>query len=315
MKWLFGLFACFAMLLFVEPLAADDNKSEKRPLTLVVMDPLCDRLACDCVEGYAQRKYEVLAKHLEKKLDRRIRIFWGETLSSALEETKFKPDIIVGKHSVVKHDASENKFDMQPMARLTGKDGSVTQWGLIVVRKKDPAKTVADLKDYRIFFGPEAHEEKHSAPMKLLKKNGIEIPAKLEISGACSQAASKLVELEDDVKAAAIISSYAEPLLAGCGTIDKGELRVIGKSGEVPFVSAFVSKKLDAETRNEIRQAFTSTASDKKLLKAIESSKGFVNFSEKAISQATNESTESKEASVADSNAKRAEALSGGKKN
>ena len=33
----------------------DDSK-----LVLVVMDPLSAPLACDCVEGYAQRKYEKL---------------------------------------------------------------------------------------------------------------------------------------------------------------------------------------------------------------------------------------------------------------
>jgi len=33
-----------------------------RPLSLVVMDPLAAPLSCPCVEGYAQRKYEPIAR-------------------------------------------------------------------------------------------------------------------------------------------------------------------------------------------------------------------------------------------------------------
>jgi len=39
--------------------------------------------------------------------------------------------------------------------------------------------------------------------------------------------------------AATVISSYAQPLLEGCGTIKKGDLRVIGETDPMPFVVAF----------------------------------------------------------------------------
>ena len=60
--------------------------SSSQELTLVVMDPLCDRLACDCVEGYAQRKYEILGEFLQQRLGRKVSVFWGESVGAALEE-------------------------------------------------------------------------------------------------------------------------------------------------------------------------------------------------------------------------------------
>ena len=44
------------------PVHADDA------FHLVVMDPLSKPLSCDCVQGYAQRKYELLGEHLTKHL-------------------------------------------------------------------------------------------------------------------------------------------------------------------------------------------------------------------------------------------------------
>lgn len=257
--------------------AVDNGNTEA--LVLVVMDPLCDKLACDCVQGYAQRKYEYLGEFLAEKLEREVKVFWGDSIQAALEETELKPDIIVGKHSVITSAADELSLKLDAVAQLTGADGSVTQTGLIVVRKNDPAQTVADLKDYRIFFGPKDCDEKYKAPMKLLRENGISIPAKLEISDACSQAATKLMETDESIAAAAVISSYAEPLLAGCGTIEKGDLRIIGVSDEVEFVTAFVNKKLGESTRKQITEGLLATVEDSELLGYLETKDGFVPFS------------------------------------
>ena len=161
-------------ILLAEPSVTDEAAGD--PLTLVVMDPLCDRLACDCVEGYAQRKYEALAEYLSDHLNRQVDIVWGESIHAALEESSARADIVVGKHSVVVSDAESLGFDLQPVGRLTGRDGSVDQTGLIVVRQNDPAQTVADLTGYRIFFGPANCDEKYAAPMQLLDEHGIDLP-------------------------------------------------------------------------------------------------------------------------------------------
>jgi len=260
------------LVLLITPSLFGQNES----MTLVVMDPLCDRLACDCVEGYAQRKYEVLAEHLQKRTGKKVDVFWGESLEAALEETDKTADIIVGKHSVVKHNARAASLNIRPVAALTGKDGSTMQTGLIVVRRDDPAVTVADLTGYRIFFGPEECDEKSAAPMALLREHGVPVPGQREVFGACSQAATQLVELEPSVKAAAVISSYAEPLLEGCGAIEKGDLRVIGISEEVPFVTAFVRQDLPESLQKAIAKSLLEVGDHGEVVKALETQLGFV---------------------------------------
>lgn len=282
-----ALCAAFLTIIAIAVVPAMAAAGEDRPaiLQLVVMDPLSAPLSCDCVKGYAQRKYENLGEYLSKRLNRKVEVTWSESLEKALKETtKGRADLIVGKHSVVLYDAAKAKFAATPIAALTGKNAKTTQTGLIVVRKDDPAKTVADLTGYRVLFGPEDCAEKYSAPMQLLKKNGISLPAKVEIQPTCSTAAKALMELDADVKAAAVISSYAEPLLAGCGTIKKGDLRVIGVSEEVPFITAFAADSLDASLRDALRKALLDVGEEADLLTALETSDGFVEF--KAVKEA-----------------------------
>ena len=95
----------FAALPCFNAVFADEKTVE--PLTVVVMDPLAAPLACDCVQGYAQRKYERLAAYLQKRMGRRVDVFWSESLPEALKEkSKGKADLIIGKHSVVKAGAA-----------------------------------------------------------------------------------------------------------------------------------------------------------------------------------------------------------------
>jgi hypothetical protein len=192
-----------------------------------------------------------------------------------LKENKQAPGIIIGKQSVVLNESRKHKLEVTPVARLTGKDGSPDQRGLIVVRKDSPAQTMADLKGYRILFGPEDCDEKCAAAMALLKTSGIDIPAKREVSASCSTAAAALMEMKADVRAAAVISSYAEPLLAGCDTIKPGDLRVIGKTEPVPFITAFAVSSLPPKNIAAITEALLDMVEDPALLTIMESL-GFV---------------------------------------
>lgn len=266
--------AVFAALLPMSLADTDDNDSQ---LILVCMDPMAAPLACDCVKGYAQRKYENLGAFLQKKLNRPVKVVWGESLGKATADEKLKGHIIIGKHSVVLADAKREKIKVKPIAQLTDQTGSVEQTGLIVVRAADKAQTVSDLQGYRIFFGPEDCDEKSAAPMALIKDSGISLPEEIETCGACSEAATQLVELDADVKAAAVISSYAEKLLEGCGTVQKGDLRVIGRSKPVPFITAFANASMSDEEIKQITEALLEVQSDPQLLIAMESLSGFTN--------------------------------------
>jgi ABC-type phosphate/phosphonate transport system substrate-binding protein len=261
-------------------LLADDKPSaakSKPPFVMVVMDPLCDKLACDCVKGYAQRKYDRLGELLEATLERPVKVVYGDTIGSVLrEKSDGKADLIIGKHSVVKFDAAFNKLTISPLAMLTGIDGTTTQTGLIIVPAKDPAKTVKDLHGYKIFFGPEECDEKNAAPIAYLKSQGIAVPEKLEIRPNCTKAAAAILDADKPVKMAAVISSYAQPLLEGCGTIEKGAVRVVGQTPPIPFIAAFATESLKGEDLETVRETLFAIAENPEMLKALESKKGFV---------------------------------------
>ena len=263
----------------VDTASAEDKApaSDPQPLVLVVMDPLALPLSCPCVQGYAQRDYQKLADRLEVQLKRKVKLAFNESLTVALrDQTEGKADLIIGKCSVVKHDAAKNNLQTTRLAMLGGKDGSTEQTGLIVVPSDDPAKSVADLKDHRIVFGPAECDEKHAAALQLLKANGIKPPEKLETSAACSDGATLILELRPKVHGAAVISSYAKPLLEGCGTIQKGDLRVIGETAPVPFIGAFATGSLTSIQQTQVREALTQLSLDPLLRIALETKQGFV---------------------------------------
>ena len=268
------------------PLLADDKKPDEPKkavdipagaLVMVVMDPLAAPLSCPCVEGYAQRDYDKLAAFLSSQLGQEVVAVYNASLPAALKmDTKDRADIVIGKHSVVLFDAKRAGKQFRPVLSLTGKDGKTDMQGLFVVASSDPAKSVAELKGYRIFYGTEDSDEKYSAAFDLLKKNGITPTDKPDTCAACSDGATKILELGPKVRSATVISSYAAPLLEGCGTVKKGDLRVIGTTANVPFVEAFVSEALPTAQQAKIQTALTKMGADIELMQAMESLLGFV---------------------------------------
>jgi ABC-type phosphate/phosphonate transport system substrate-binding protein len=257
--------------------AATATASEKE-LTLVVMDPLSAQLSCPCVAGYAQRDYEKLAAFLTAKLGRPVKAHFAESLAGALQKkTEGKADVIIGKDSMVRADAKAAKMGLQHLAALTGKDGLTVQKGLIVVAKDDPALAADGLKGYTILFGQATADEKHAAALALLKDLGVPVPKAPETCVSCSVGATKVLDLhKKGEKAAAVISSYAQPLLEGCGTIKKGDLRVIGETDPVPFIAAFANDQLSAADRETIKTALLEVGKSKDLCTALETKDGFV---------------------------------------
>ena len=279
--------AAAALSLAALPVLADEKPKEKpddKPvvipdgaLVVIVMDPLSKELSCPCVAGYGQRDYDKLGKYLAGKLGREVAVVYGESLAGGLKKSGGKAHLVIGKDSVVRTTAPDNKLTVTHLAALTGKDGKTTQTGLVVVAAADKALTAADLKEHTIYFGSPAAEEKHAAAVKILKELGLDLPAKLDTCATCSIGATKVVdEAKAGNKVAAVVSSYAQPLLEGCGTIKKGELRVIAETDPVPFIAAFATGSLAAADCEKVKTALLAVGKDKDLCTAIETKAGFV---------------------------------------
>lgn len=247
-------------------------------LTVVVMDPLAAPLSCPCVKGYAQRDYEKLGAALAKDLGRPVKVHFSESLTEALKKKSAgKADLIIGKESVIRAEVKANKISAVPVAALSGKDGKTTMTGMFVVATADAAVSPTDLKGYRLIFGAPECDEKYSAALAVLKVANVSVPDKLESCGSCSEGAVAVIEaFKSGSKTATVISSYAQPLLEGCGTIKKGDLRVVGETAPVPFIVAFVRETLPTSDREAIRSSLMRVGKDKDLCVALETKQGFV---------------------------------------
>jgi ABC-type phosphate/phosphonate transport system substrate-binding protein len=276
---------CSFVVMFVgSAIGVDPYGPADADWTIVVMDPMAAPLACDCVQGYAQRKYERLADYLADKSGKKVRVVWSESLTKALaEEAAGKAHIVIGKDSVIRHDAKSSKRDLLPMAQLTDMQGSVMQRGLFVVLKEDPAATLLDIEGYSILWGPEDCDEKSAAPRETLKELELEIVNGNECA-SCSIAAKQLAADGLTKKQVAVISSYAAPLLEGCGTIKKGDLRIIGNSDDVPFISVFADANLAKAELDTIARALLQMKSQE-MLTALETKEGFVLYGSQKKSQ------------------------------
>ena len=259
--------------------AADKDAIPKDALVVVVTDPLSKEIACDCVAGYAQRDYTKLGSYLQAAIKKPVVVVFSESMTVAIKDkSQGRADIIIGKDSVVRADAkSLGLSELEPAVALTDKQGVTSMRGLFVVKKECTAASLLDIENYQILFGPQKCDEKWMAPRATLKKLDIPYTDASKPCETCSVAAKELAALPSDTKSAAVISSYALALLEGCGTVKKGDLRVIGETDTVPFITCFVSRALPNAQRQSVREALLALK-DPALLTALESKSGFVPY-------------------------------------
>jgi outer membrane protein assembly factor BamB/ABC-type phosphate/phosphonate transport system substrate-binding protein len=247
--------------------------SGKESLRIVVMDPLAVQLACKCVEGFAQRRYERLGKFLESRLDRPVQLTFAESLHQVAKPPVGDTDLIIGKWSVVVFDAASAKLPVHPLADLTDTAGSTDLVGLFVVRSDDMARSIAGLKGRTVLFGPAEAAEKHAAAFAALQEHGIPVPKPPCTTPSCNESALAVVEKKADC---AVISGYALPLLEACQAVERGSLRVVGTTRPLPFVTAFATARVSEQTERAITDALLAVRTDRALLAAMESRDGFL---------------------------------------
>ena len=143
------------------------------------------------------------------------------------------------------------------------------------MRSDDPAKELKDLGGRTVFFGLTDADDTRAATVAALSAAGVEPALKLEKRPSYSEAALDVLDSQSSPLPVAVIPDYALPLLQGCGTVKPGNLRAIGKTQPVPFITVFVADAMPAEKQDKLLKALLSVKGNAKLLKAMESRDGF----------------------------------------
>ena len=94
--------------------AVDPYGPATAQITIVAMDPMAAPLACECVQGYAQRKYEKLVDHLAQKTGMTVRVVWNESLVTALGSQTKTAQIVIGKDQPIHEHIGAGGFWYSP---------------------------------------------------------------------------------------------------------------------------------------------------------------------------------------------------------
>jgi len=263
-------------LLCVSVVFSQAAERRPEPLLLVVMDPLAKELACACVKGYGQRDYRKLAARLEAAIKQRVSIEFSDDLAETLAGAGAAREVVViGDRSLVAHGARQAGLKCHPVCELTGMDGETTVTASFVIRFDDPAKELKEIAGRKMFFGLAEADEKQGAALAALRVAGIEPAAKPDKRTSYSDAALDMLDSDLSPPPVAVIPTYALRMLEGCGSIKPGNLKVIGKTEPVPFITVFVADIIPPEKQQKILKTLLDIKSDAKLLKAMESRDGF----------------------------------------
>jgi len=265
-----------ALLAGVGDVFGDPPKDKPQPIMLVVMDPLAKELACACVKGYGQRDYRKLAARLESSLKQSVSIEFSDDLAESLALASPGQEIIaIGEQSLVAQGAKRAELKCHPVCELTDPDGSTALTGSFVVRSGDSAKELKDIGGRKVFFGLADSDANHAVVQAALRAAGVESPAAPEKRSTYSDAALDVLDSQSTPHPVAVIPGYALRLLEGCGSITPGDLKVIGKTEPVPFITVFVANHIPAEKQQRILKVLLGIKGNTKLLKAMESRDGF----------------------------------------
>lgn len=249
------------------------SPESKSPIRIVVMDPLAMPLSCQCVEGLGQRRYDLLAKWLQKKLDHPVEVVFDESLELAMNHIQKDVHFIIGKKSMVHFDAKTVSLSVRPIAALTDPTGGTDLHGIFVVAKASPLKKLSDLKEQTLVFGPQEDAETNASPQQTLKQLNLLKPLKTKVASSIDAAVFAVTDGDADV---AVISHFLPPLLVGCGKIGKGDLRIIGQSVPVPFIQVFATEHASTKIEQQIQKLLLQVKESPELLKVLESKQGFI---------------------------------------
>jgi ABC-type phosphate/phosphonate transport system substrate-binding protein len=274
------LLVLFALTALVGLTAGCENSvpTETKLITLEmgVNEPYCKKTACKCVHDAAVREYDGLIKLLRETHNIQLNLHYHEDIYQLEDQIKAgKLDGLICKAWWGQYQGQKNGRTFQRQAELQSIEGKSEVYGLFLVLKDSPIKTMADLKGKSIAFGTAGGYEKHFLAFETLKRHGVATPqgAKKLLKSSCQECA---VALLDKAVEACVVSDYAFEYECIVDFASPDDFRVIGKTHtSIPLVSVLLdTAKVPATARERVQAALLSI-SGKTVPKGLYS-KGFI---------------------------------------
>ncbi len=171
---------------------------------------------------------------------------------------------------------------VRPVARLTDEHGAADLAGLFIMRADDPARTIGDLADHKIVFGPADEEERHSWAL------ADSLAVRHNTGAALAGRPTCRDRLAGRRTAPGGCGGDFQLCPGPGGDQERGRRRGVPRNrpdSPQPFITVFVAGRMGPMTEQAITDALLSVQAHPPLLAALASKAGFVPLQDKPAPQ------------------------------
>ncbi|MBI5144924.1 MAG: phosphate/phosphite/phosphonate ABC transporter substrate-binding protein [Candidatus Omnitrophica bacterium] len=283
------LLAGFFILLFIFSFAGCDYKEDIKKIDLSKIEEIKDfpqeplRIKIGLIPEQDIRKmasrYEPLAEYLSKKLNLKVILIYLDNYGEVCDKFIYK-QLDAAFFGSFSYALTRVKAGIEPIVR-PDYQGTSTYRGLIVVKENGNIKNIADMRGKRLALVNQATYAGYLYPLYYFKERGI---GKLEayfskIIFAESHDKAIFALLRDEADIATPKDLVYQRVIKENPDLEK-KLLVLSASEPVPSNALCVSKELDPELKNKLKQVLLNLNNDPEARSVLESLGGATRFIE-----------------------------------
>ena len=226
-----------------------------KAIVLGVNNVFCRQTHSSCVAERGLREYAGLAQRLSQASGRKVELAYYQSdtlLIDAAAAGRLDGVICKTWTALLAAQAAHTRLDR--LADVTMPDGKAGLEGVFFCRSDSPIKTMQDLTGKTLGVGPDVAYEKDSAVRRRLAGLGVQ-PGKTVTIPTCVRSALAVRQKEVD---AGVLSSYAYDFGPEELTGKAPDLRELGRTETIPFVTVGLFGTLPADATGALRQAMSA---------------------------------------------------------
>lgn len=220
------------------------------------------------IHKMAQR-YQPLVEYLSKKINQKVILIFLDNYGEVCDKFIYK-QLDAAFFGSFNYALTHVKAEVEPIAR-PDYYGTSTYRGLIIVREDSSIKNVSDMKDKRLALVHRATYAGYLYPLYYFKKHGIEnlqnYFSKVTYAGSHDKTIYSL--LRDEVDIAAPKDLVYQRIIKENPDLEK-HLTILSASGLVPSNTFCVSKYLEPDLKNKLKDALLNLNNDPEAKIALE---------------------------------------------